>query len=1247
LKATPAGRNSAGGYNYQRAYAVARLAAMRTTEPVLGLSDYPTRLRYDWAEDLDELLGDGFVCFTQCKRVDDIGEPAKLAEVLSGFAPKWLWSPEAIRGQVRFRLVSCDLRFRFNFAKEADRDAVLANFKSQLATTPSPQSDRAKWQNEADLIGHEYLFNALWQALELVHLPKDVDLNDPDGPLVFAEREALAHLTKWHVVSTDNQKEVLARLRRLLHENLITFDPADLSDPVRPQRAPHPLGVTDVRLALLVKEQDSWDPQFAVVDRLYLATARLEERNQFLFEPPEWRHVVHGADEKLMFIERDQTAALAQVVREQLIAPLLRGTTSLSALFVTGPPGAGKSTLVRRVAAQLIQSGEVVVADAGHNLDPIVPGGLEPYIQYLVKLAGQGRPVLLLLDDPLKAESEWIVLLKHLKRPGLQLSVIAPTPDFLYHSHQHDIRGMQTHIFPVEPPSAVERKKLAGLYGRTLNANEAVPDDFLVMVAEAAEGKRFPEIMVRLWETLNNGHPIKSDAPFKDLPWQVRAFWFVCALHRTSAPCPLPVLQAALALSGGTGDLDVATSLAMLKAQSHWSIFRIVHPASAMLRSAGELVSTAHHKIASVAWEKRPGAWLDGEVNRLLAAASLHAPASVSYVAMAARRLAKAESSPDSKLADELMQQWAEAAVKSQNLETRHLCDLVAILMHEDCGFAQQMSPSLYRRSNGYDGWLAALQLSYLSETKERDRSFPCSIDLDKLIAEADFSIAPKRATKFFSNVREKEYRKAIISRLCASLDGTLRWQINSTLLAWLISHAPQKEMIRRLGLLAKWLEAHDENTEVRTQYLAFLMKLPAEFAEQRKTAVTITERWLEAHDENTEVRTQYLAFLMKLPAQFTEQRKSAATITERWLEAHEENTDVRTQYLAFLMKLPAEFAEQRKTAVTITERWLEAHEENTDVRTQYLAFLMKLPAGFAEQRKTAATITERWLEAHEENIDVRTQYLAFLMKLPAEFAEQRKQAVIDTARWLADSRHDDDTTVRTQYLAFVQQFPPELDEMRKQAALKTAEWLKKHPENFNVCTGYVSFLLAVHHPDLVALEAESIPYHQWIIAKCPQQVGHRFTFGEQLLRLERYAEAKSEYEFVLAREPRHELAHRGLAVALQNLGNTKKAEEVFKRALQWAEEKGGKLAMFHTSLGKFYLGEKHWSQAIESFAAAASECPEYYGNHWGLAKARSELGKLPEARESLERAMADPELRSPAKDEIERMLVEISQRLK
>ena len=225
LKATRAGRNSEGGYNYQRAYAVARLASMRTAETLYRFPAHPTLLRYDWAEDLDELLSDGCVCFTQCKSVEDIGAPANLAEVLSGFAPKWLWTPEMSRPKIRFRLVSCDTRFALGFEKKTSRADVLASFKSKLANVPPLQSDRTKWQQEADSIGHEWLFEGLWNSLEFVYVAKDVIQNDPAGKMLPAEMAALDHLGAHGVICGETRKDALARLRRLLHENLL---PAEL-----------------------------------------------------------------------------------------------------------------------------------------------------------------------------------------------------------------------------------------------------------------------------------------------------------------------------------------------------------------------------------------------------------------------------------------------------------------------------------------------------------------------------------------------------------------------------------------------------------------------------------------------------------------------------------------------------------------------------------------------------------------------------------------------------------------------------------------------------------------------------------------------------------------------------------------------------------------------------------------------------------------------------------------------------------
>lgn len=69
LTATRQGRGSLADFNFQAAYAVARLASMLIRRPVLDLPDFPLRLRYDWGEDLDECCENGRVVFTQCKRI--------------------------------------------------------------------------------------------------------------------------------------------------------------------------------------------------------------------------------------------------------------------------------------------------------------------------------------------------------------------------------------------------------------------------------------------------------------------------------------------------------------------------------------------------------------------------------------------------------------------------------------------------------------------------------------------------------------------------------------------------------------------------------------------------------------------------------------------------------------------------------------------------------------------------------------------------------------------------------------------------------------------------------------------------------------------------------------------------------------------------------------------------------------------------------------------------------------------------
>ncbi len=1244
LRATRSGRISYAGYNYQCGYAVSRLASMVTEKPLFDVTDYPKLLRYDWAEDLDELFDDGSVCFTQCKRANDIGQPAKLADVLLGFVPKWLWTPPDNRDRIRFRLVSCDQRFRNGFNRGDFQADTLVRFKKLLETDPGRNSDQSLWQTGAAAVGIEPLFDALWSKFSAVYVASESIADDRAGPILVSEDEALHLLLRRGFVSSWSQKDAINDLRRLINDGLISFDPTNEQCPSLPPRSPISLDAADVRAALFSKKEGRRPPAFRVVDRVVLSKARGQPKQKFSFGSPEWHHVVHGTDSDIKFVERDQTDSLREKVLEFLIQPLQRGTSDLPLLFVTGAPGAGKTTLVRRVAARLVESGDAVVADAGLNLAG-GPADLESYAEDLQELAAEGRPVLLVLDDPLFPGSGWIDLLVLLKQPGFPVAVIAATPDFLYQQHRsHLTKLSRTPPFVLGRPTFNEKRRFAQMYDRDVATFDQHFDDFLALVTEAESGEQLPQIMPRLWQTLNHGKPFDESTSFRELPWEVRAFWFVCFFHRDYAHCPMATLEAALKLSGGSGaTTNVETTLAKLKEQSGWHIFRIHSAVEPAGDCQAEFISVAHQKIASAAWDCRPMKWFDKEVETILKdPTAAFEPQSIRSVATAAAIMAKSASTSQSRVAQEIVARLQKAAAESRRLTTRNLCELAAVLMTNRRIDLSSLSQTLRSRATGKDGWLAALQLWMMSSDDDKRRSFPSDLDLVGLIATADFSIKPHHALYLFKAVgADTALRNAIYKRLFASLEGQVDWRLGPSLLAWLLSDAPPEECAKRFRNVADSVRRHDYDSLLRTKYLKLLQALPATFDAERKQAVVETADWLKRHDRNAEVRTHYLKFLEGLPATFDDQRRQSVIDTADWLKRHDDDSFVRAKYLSLLQGLPATFDDQRKQAVIEIAEWLKRHDEDSYVRTQYLSFLVGLPAAFDDQRRQMVIETVGWIKRHDDNSNVRAQYFSLLLGLPAAFDDQRKQAVIETADWLR--RHENDSFVRTQYLSFLQELPATFDEQRIQVAKETSEWLERHSDANNVRSKYLKFLRFVPAPELKPLRTASDKHHQQLIANNPKKSD--FSYAEQLLGLGRFEDAIAQYDIVLKRHHGHEVARRGKAFALQKLGRLAEAESEFEHALFWARAHKVSEAKFHTSLGELYLETKRWHEAIKSFERAQEEFPNHFSNHRGIAKAQIGLGNLHQAMESLKRALEDVNLKPPARDGVLDLLKQLQRR--
>ncbi len=955
LSATRQGRVSIAGYNYQAAYAVARLASMSLRQPVLGLQDWPRRLRYDWGEDLDEVCDGDKVVFTQCKRVTNIGQPASLAEVLQGFAPKWLWVPESERGLLRFRLICPDTRFAAGGSPaDSSKSDVRTHFLNGLGQPTGQHSDRAVWAADAAAFGHEGLFEALWDRFECVYIPADVADTELAGPRLAAEKEALRVLLERGQIDAHGQTQVLGRLRRLVHDNLITFDPTNQSTPPSFNCGPRRLDRADVNAAI-----DPWRPQtqrqppFQLVDRTFLSEQREMEREQFVARQPDWRDVAHGQDETIKFIERDQTDALEAAVLEKVVRRVGHAG-KLPTLFVVGAPGDGKTTITRRVASRLVDAGSLLIADTGVGLhEP--PGEPDEYVQAIERLQNFGRPVVLLLDDPLYVESPWLAVLRQLNRPGLKVGVLAASPQFLFDEHSSQMLACDLATFEMARTSQRERESLAALYGRPVSSRDE--EDFLIVAMEAAAGITFREIIDRLWLTLAGGRDLSAARVLSDLPWEIRAYLFVCFFSRAYGACPEPLLMKLLEMTGGVpGMSDVRLELQRMKHFGGWRIFRIGQRASPSLEFMGAPITAAHAVIAKQAWEQRPLPWCD--VGEVVIEASTAVPQTSSDLSRLAVRLRSASLADPSRRADDaefgrrLLERWRDTS----SIETRYASHLLTGFIIEHCEELFPLGREILVRRTTPDaqGWIAALQLWYLRYHSGQGQGFPSDIDLLPLIQAADFSVAPKRASQFKHQLgHDKMLVDAFIARLLDALDGKLGWTLDSFLLTYLLTIAPPEELSERIPQITAWLRANVNDTSARAKYLSFLLKLPAEPLGPRAEAARQTAEWLKEHDEDVEVRRRYLKFLLHLPAEFAGLRADAARDTAAWLKEHNADIGMLEQYLSFLLKLPAEFAGLRADAARQTVKWVKKHGDEAIFWVKCLRFLSNVQYTWNGARET------------------------------------------------------------------------------------------------------------------------------------------------------------------------------------------------------------------------------------------------------------------------------------------------------
>lgn len=252
--------------------------------------------------------------------------------------------------------------------------------------------------------------------------------------------------------------------------------------------------------------------------------------------------------------------------------------------------------------------------------------------------------------------------------------------------------------------------------------------------------------------------------------------------------------------------------------------------------------------------------WLD--IGGKIIPASLAASQSIRHVGALAARLCSSQDEADKAFVERLVDQWC-LEDNQKKIETRHFCELsTALQVNGQRGIAHRLeAPLRARATNLGDGWLAALRLAYLAGDSVATQAYPADLDIEGVIAHSDFSVAPNRATQFFSRL-PPEAKPIFTKRILDAFDGILAWRLESLLVVWLFRYGPE-EMLKRSTQIEAWLKAHPDNTDARSGYLSLLSKHLVPKATLDRV-IKDTGEWLQARPDDKHVRSSYLALLSK-----------------------------------------------------------------------------------------------------------------------------------------------------------------------------------------------------------------------------------------------------------------------------------------------------------------------------------------------------------------------------------------------
>ena len=1027
---------------YAAAYVCAELVGIETQVSVFDMPSPPLALRYDGIDGVDEWYADDTLIYTLCRKDARI-TASLLAEALLAFMPRLLWLKANEERRIRFRLLTGDPDFsqwNIKSAQATVKDEARQLAKDALSDSNSYNLAHELWRDDCYSYGVERALAEIWDSIEFFCIPTEAVATPYAGSVLYAESRAIDNLVEAHRIEPDDRLGALIEFRQL--------GAAAASSSSNHFRPPL-MTLADTRSSLFQFSRNTstgLPPPFVVVNHGYLASEREKPKTTYVARPPTWADVVHGADPATKYVERDQLDELLTVIDEALLQPLRLGSDRrLPTLLVLGPPGSGKTTLVRRAAVRLVEESKVIVADFNVNQYPMQSEDLQEYLSGIERLSRLDRPILLVMDDPLFADSGWEVLLNRLGRPSFRnIAVLAASPAYLYSAYSHQLSGHQvrTTRFHIRPPSEREITELASLYGREPSQfNRSEEEEFIVVAMEAVVGVSFEDIMKRIWTTLNDGQPIAGRTRAENLPWPVRALLITAFFHRYYALCPERLLRLALAQVPET-DIEggYVEELSEMKFAKGWYIFRLkeerVHDQSVML------ISTLHAGIAKRIWELRPARGFD--VADWILPPSVKVDEAAAQLAQIVTVGGRSTDPRDRTFQTRLGELWS-----ADSVPTARLCRLI-----DYSGSLPSLEtiygPHLRRRMRRRDGqsWLSARQLTRLVRYRSPAWSQLVNVDLSAMLRIADLTAWPEATVEL---LRRDQYRPIIMERLLLALQGSLPWQLDPALISWLFQTSPS-EIKAHFAHVREWFALNPESAWSRRALARFYIRKSSGLDEDQQAFVFHElSGWLSTHDADRSMAGSLLAVLkrgLELGRIGSDAVCEAVMTLREWVRATHDDSSLTLQLLLLVDSLLRVSSDAAVEVMVLSRTWFNERSDDSKVRTEYFNAVERLGDRIGIPFDDVLVETRDWLRGHEDESQLRGRFLTALERIGEEAGIPIADVIAETRAWLVShSDHSANPALRSRLVGMVGSLGAQAG-VPAELVQETRAWLREHPDH-------------------------------------------------------------------------------------------------------------------------------------------------------------------------------------------------------